>query len=116
MTRSLRRLGYVTLEARNADEALRLIAQERSPVDLVLSDVLMPGIDGGELRDRLAEVRPGLPVLLMSGFGLDDLIAQGRLDPGTVLLQKPFTATALASCVREVLDRSHSESNKVLHR
>ena len=97
-------LGYNALEANDGGEALRLIAAAETPVALVLSDVIMPGMSGVELRNRLAEIRPRLPVLLMSGFAADALVRRGVADAATFVLQKPVEAADLASKIREVLD------------
>jgi two-component system, chemotaxis family, CheB/CheR fusion protein len=102
--RSLRGLGYAVVEAGDAAEALLLAGEKQRPLDLVLSDVVMPGLDGVKLRARLAEMRPELPVLFMSGFVLEELVRQGRLDRESILLQKPFDLAALASEVRKALD------------
>jgi two-component system cell cycle sensor histidine kinase/response regulator CckA len=104
VSRCLRGLGYRVVEASEAGEALRLIAEEERPIELVVSDMVMPGMDGGQLRNRLVELRPGLPVLIMSGFAREELVRQGRLDAQAFLLPKPFGPEALASKVRELLD------------
>ena len=103
VVRLLRELGYTVLEATNGVDALRLIVEQTTAVQLVLSDVVMPGMNGAELRTRLAERRPDLPVLLMSGFAADELIRQGLVARGTAVLQKPFTGVDLAHRVRESL-------------
>jgi two-component system CheB/CheR fusion protein len=102
--RLLSGLGYNALEASGGGEALRLIAEAETPVALVVSDVIMPGMSGVELRNRLAEIRPRLPVLLMSGFAADELIRRGVADAATSVLQKPVEAVDLASKIRERLD------------
>lgn len=103
LARTLRELGYTVVEASDGAEALRLVVEERRPIDLVLSDIVIPGLEGAQLRTRLAEARPGLPVLLISGFAREELVRQGRLDGDTVLLRKPFDPAALASEVRKAL-------------
>ena len=103
VARSLREMGYSTLEAQDGPEVLRLVAEGPSRVSMVISDVSMPGMDGGELRNRLAELRPDLPMLFMSGFALDDLVNRGKLEVGTPLLLKPFTPAALGAKVRETM-------------
>ncbi len=104
LARTLRELGYTVVEASDGVEALRLVVEARRPFDLVLSDIVIPGLDGAQLRTRLAEVHPGLPVLLVSGFALEELVRQGRLDSETVLLRKPFDPATVASEVRKALD------------
>lgn len=103
VTRALREMGYFTMEAHDGREVLRLLADGNSEVSLVISDVSMPGINGGELRKRLTEVRPDLPLLFMSGFGREDLVNRGWLAAGTPLLIKPFSTAALGEKVREAL-------------
>jgi CheY-like chemotaxis protein len=105
VARSLRELGYSTVEAKDGFEALDKLADGRV-VNLVVSDVTMPGMDGPALRTRLAELRPDLPVIFMSGFAKDDLVHRGAIDAGTPLLHKPFTQVALGVSVREALNIS----------
>jgi two-component system, cell cycle sensor histidine kinase and response regulator CckA len=102
--RALRSRGYHCLEAADAGEALRLIEQEQGPIDLVITDVVMPGMSGGGLGDRLALLRPGLPVLYTSGFTDEEVIRRGMLEEGRPFLQKPSTPDELAQKVRAVLD------------
>jgi two-component system cell cycle sensor histidine kinase/response regulator CckA len=106
--RSLRSLGYTCREARNAGEALRQLEWENAHVDLVLTDVVMPGTSGGDLGERLASLRPGIPTLYMSAFTDEDVIRRGLLEQGRPFLQKPFTIYALANKVREVLHAAAS--------
>jgi YesN/AraC family two-component response regulator len=91
------------LEASGAEEAVRMFERSARPVDLLLTDVVMPGWSGVDLSDRLTESHPELKVLYMSGYTDDRLVHEGVLDPGTALLQKPFTPAMLARKVREVL-------------
>jgi len=103
--RVLRDQGYEILEARDGNEALRLCAQKGDAIDLVLSDVIMPGMGGRELSRALAASRPGLPILFMSGYNDDGELAGSGADLGSGILAKPFTAETLATQVREALDR-----------
>jgi PAS domain S-box-containing protein len=99
----LRKFGYTVLEAVDGEDALRIAADHGGVIDLLLTDVVMPGVNGQELAKRLTAQRPGLRVLYMSGY-TDNVIAHnGILDPGTCFLQKPFTPLLLAEKVREVL-------------
>jgi two-component system, cell cycle sensor histidine kinase and response regulator CckA len=102
--RGLREQGYTVLEARHGREALERLAEGRHVVDLVISDVVMPGLGGRELGSRLAALRPELPILFMSGYTGDDVIQRGLLEPGVPFQQKPFTPEGLARKVREMLD------------
>ena len=104
LSRCLQSLGYTVVPAANATEALRLLGGEGVPIDRVISDVVMPGIDGGKLRALVHESRPGLPVILMSGFAVEELVRQGRVEEGTPILHKPYEPATLASEVRRALD------------
>jgi two-component system cell cycle sensor histidine kinase/response regulator CckA len=106
--RSLRSLGYTCREARDAGEALRQLEGEHAQVDLVITDVVMPGSSGGNLGERLANMGPGIPTLYMSAFTDEDVIRRGLLEQGRPFLQKPFTIYDLAHKVRELLDAAAS--------
>jgi nitrogen-specific signal transduction histidine kinase/CheY-like chemotaxis protein len=103
-SRALRSQGYAVLEAANGAEALELLARATGAVDLVLSDVVMPILNGRELSERLAVDRPEIRVLFMSGYTDDDIVRRGLLQPGAPFLQKPFVAADLSRKVRDVLD------------
>jgi two-component system, cell cycle sensor histidine kinase and response regulator CckA len=102
--RGLREQGYTVLEAKDGREALERIEGNHQPIDLVISDVVMPELSGRELGTRLAVLRPQLPILFMSGYTGDDVIQRGLLEPGVPFQQKPFTPEGLARQVREMLD------------
>jgi len=102
--RLLQRQGYTVLVAQNADEAFQLFEQNPS-IDVVLTDVVMPGASGPELISRLVERRPGLKVIYMSGYTDEAIVQHGVLKPGIAFLHKPFTSEALGRKIREVLDR-----------
>jgi CheY-like chemotaxis protein len=102
--RTLRAHGYTVLEAENAAGALRLAAQPGAHLDLLLTDVVMPGLSGSALARRLLEERPGLRVLYMSGYSDEAIGRQGALEPGTYFIQKPFASEVLLRSVREALD------------
>ena len=95
--------GYTVFTAANAGEAIRLF-EEHSSIDVLLTDVVMPGSSGPELSKRLTERRPGLKVLFMSGYTDDAIVQHGVLNAGVFLLNKPFTAESLGRKIREVLD------------
>ncbi|MET8151845.1 ATP-binding protein [Actinoplanes sp. NPDC049668] len=96
--------GYQVLSAEGGAEALELAALHDGAIDLLVSDVVMPGMLGKELAERLAHVRPDTRVLYMSGYAQPVLASQGTLDPGVALLEKPFTAADLLGAVRRRLD------------
>jgi PAS domain S-box-containing protein len=96
--------GYVVIEAENGVDALEKADAYPGPIHLLLSDVVMPRMGGRELAQRLATRRPGLRVLLVSGFTDDTILRHGVHDSGMAFLQKPFTLESLSQRVREVLD------------
>ena len=99
--------GYKTLIFSSAQEALAALEHEKSPIDLLLTDVMLPGpIQGHDLARTVLALRPHLPVLHISGYSRDALVHAGRLDEGVSLLEKPFTAESLTDMVREVLDQA----------
>ena len=104
LSRTLRSHGYRVLGAPDGRAALHLIGDPGTPVDLVVTDVVMPIMGGQELRDSLSVARPEVPVLFISGFTGADVVRRGLLRPGAPLLEKPFTPEALVQRVREMLD------------
>jgi CheY-like chemotaxis protein len=101
----LQRQGYTVLAASNGDEAQRIVqAYAGVPIDLLVTDVVLPGMGGKALADQMTGAYPGIKVLFISGYATDAITQHGRLDPGTHFLSKPFTRTAFARKVREVLD------------
>jgi len=96
--------GYHVLEAESGDEALSISKKNSQPIDLLLTDVVMPGISGRVLADNLMTQRPGIRVVFMSGYTGQTVGQHGVLAEGSFFLPKPFTREALASKVREALD------------
>ena len=99
----LKRQGYKILEARNGPEAIALAKDFASPIDLLLTDVIMPEMNGAKLADILKLSRAGIKVLFMSGYTDDAVVRSGVLTNSISFLQKPFTNDALAQKVRDVL-------------
>ena len=96
--------GYRVLQAENGEDGLRVAENLKEHIDLLITDVVMPGIGGRELAKKLLLARPGIGVLYLSGYTEDAVVHQGALSPGTAFLQKPFTLLALAKKVRDVLN------------
>lgn len=101
----LRDLNYRVFSASCAQAALTILLQEEQQVDLLLTDVVMPGINGRELGRRAQQIRPTLKILYMTGYSRNAVVHQGRLDEGVDLLEKPVTQAKLALRIREILDR-----------
>jgi PAS domain S-box-containing protein len=109
-TRVLERLGYTVLPTNNPDEALKVAKEHRGKIDLLLTDVIMPIMNGHELAVRLTELHPKLKCLFMSGYPADIIAEHGVLEEGVQFLQKPFLIEALSDKVREVLgDKSQPQ-------
>jgi signal transduction histidine kinase len=100
----LRSRGYRVLAAQNGPEALQLAARHPGPIDLMVTDVVMPTLSGPELARCLAPIRPRTGVLYVSGYTDQAVVRHGVLAAGSPFLQKPFSATALVQKVREILD------------
>ena len=101
----LRDLNYRVFVASSAQAALTILMQDAPKVDLLLTDVVMPGINGRELGRRAQQSRPGIKILYMTGYSRNAVVHQGRLDEGVELLEKPISQAKLALRVRELLDR-----------
>ena len=100
------KIGYQVIEAKNGVEACLTATQQSCHVDLLLTDVVMPGMNGRELAQHLSVIKPNLRVLFMSGY-LDDICVNRSMDPHrTTFLQKPFTPDVLLRAVRGLLDSS----------
>ena len=102
-TRLLTTAGYTVIGAGGGPEALRLLERDDAPVHLLLSDVVMPGMNGPEAAELLTRMRPAMKVLYMSGYTRDAIVRHGVLESGTHYLSKPFTAGDLLRKVSEVL-------------
>jgi CheY-like chemotaxis protein len=104
----LRDLNYHIMAAPHADAALKIIKRRDVQIDLLLTDVVLPGMNGRELATKAQSIRPGLIVLFMTGYSRNAIVHQGRLDPGIELIQKPLTQDQLATRIRALLDAGAS--------
>jgi PAS domain S-box-containing protein len=97
-------VGYTVIEAEDGHTALELAAMHVGPIQLLMTDVVMPGISGRELAGRVKAIRPDIKILFMSGYTDQSVVHHGILDTDAALLQKPFTMAALAAKLREILN------------
>ena len=102
--RVLQRAGYTVLATASPDEALALEAGFADPIHLLVTEVVMPGLSGRQVAERVRGRRPDLAVLYISGYTENAVATNGVVDPGTWFLAKPFTGATLLAKVREVLD------------
>ena len=109
--RVLAQLGYKVLTAQSAEDALRVNARNATPIDLLLTDIVMPGDDGITLSRRLRLQHPSLNVLFMSGYSGPELAARDPRTVGVTLFHKPFTPATLARAVRDTLDAADSRAH-----
>lgn len=100
---SLRELGYTIVQASDGEQALEMLTIQPR-IDMLFTDIVMPGINGRQLADRAIAERPGLKVLYTTGYTRNAIVHNGMLDPGVAFLPKPFTLDQLAVKVRQVLD------------
>jgi CheY-like chemotaxis protein len=103
--RMLDRSGYTVLEAANGGEALHIFERSAERIDILLTDVVMPGQGGRALAEQLTARRPRLRVLFVSGYTDDEILQRGLLQPDAAFLEKPVTPDRLARALRQVLDR-----------
>jgi nitrogen-specific signal transduction histidine kinase len=102
---TLRELNYRVLGAPDAKSALGILERTSTRIDLMLTDVIMPAMNGRELSNRARELRPGLKVLFMSGYSRNAVVHHGRVDGDVQLIQKPVSSQDLAARIRDMLDR-----------
>jgi CheY-like chemotaxis protein len=108
----LEKQGYTILEAASPDEALSLASETATPIDLMLTDVIMPRMNGAELAGRISHMRPGVKVLFMSGYSDRTVGLHDHLDEGAEFIQKPFTPHSLAKKLRGLLGEATSEQRQ----
>src|SRR5271170_3265911 len=102
----LTRSGYTVLEATDGEDALRASREHSGPIHLMVTDVVMPRMGGPKLAEWLADERPSMKVLFVSGYAENTVLEHGKIDVATRFLQKPFSGKMLARKVREVLEGS----------
>jgi two-component system cell cycle sensor histidine kinase/response regulator CckA len=102
--RTLEGSGYTVVEARDVGEATQLASEYEGPIDFLITDLIMPEMSGRDLARRVAELRPDVRVLYMSGYSDHTVLRQGMLSPDMEFLAKPFTRESLLDKVREILD------------
>jgi CheY-like chemotaxis protein len=112
LVETLRELNYRVREAADGATALALLETEPFRIDLLLTDIVMPGMNGRQLADVLNRRQPELKVLFITGYSRNAVVHQGRLDAGVSLLQKPLTQAMLAAKIRELLDKPISASGQ----
>ena len=95
--------GYKVLEAGNGADAISLADKCQEPIHLLLTDVVMPGMDGQKLAEEINRIRPEIKIMYMSGYTDESIVHRGVLDSELVLLQKPFTRESLTRKVRQAL-------------
>lgn len=101
----LKSIGYKVLAAENPEKALVLCKKKDISIDLLITDVVMPGLSGAELRDKIEALRPGIRVLFMSGYTSDVIVHHGVLEKGVYFIHKPFTLNDLSRKVSEMLGK-----------
>jgi signal transduction histidine kinase/ActR/RegA family two-component response regulator len=113
LVETLRDLNYRVREAEDGAAALALLDSEPFRIDLLLTDIVMPGMNGRQLADALNRRQPELKVLFITGYSRNAIVHQGRLDAGVSLLQKPLTQATLAAKIREILDKASDAGGEV---
>jgi CheY-like chemotaxis protein len=96
-------IGYRVVEASDAEAALTVFASN-TEIQLMLTDVVMPGMNGRVLAEMVKQSHPAVKTLFMTGYSRNAIVHQGRLDPGVSLIQKPFSQASLAARIRSLLD------------
>ena len=112
---ALRDLDYRTIGAPDANAALAILERRSTKIDLMLTDVIMPGMNGRELSRRARELRPGLKVLFMSGYSRNAVVHHGRVDLDVQLIQKPVSLRDLTARIRDMMDRMSPELKRTEH-
>ncbi|MFP6801543.1 MAG: ATP-binding protein [Pseudomonadales bacterium] len=108
LSTAIRSKGYNVYNASNAEEALEIFSQAKVHIDLLVTDIMMPGLNGKELADHAVKINPNLKVIYISGYSDNALFKEGIIAPDIVLLRKPFLPGKLINEIREILDQ-HSD-------
>lgn len=108
---TLKQYGYRVIEAPGGEQALKVIGEYAEKIDLLLTDVVMPGLNGRELADQTLSLRPGIKVLYMSGYADNTIVQYGVLNPGLAFIEKPFSPESLAGTVRQILSSGPQPRN-----
>ena len=101
--RVLTAAGYQVVTASNGDEAVRLLGDPDLALDMILTDIVMPGMTGAAFAAQARAMRPGLPILFMSGYDRPDVTGAGGIDPFAQIIGKPFSRPALLAKVSQIL-------------
>ncbi len=96
--------GYRVFDAENAQRALEVAQTHSQPIDLMITDIVMPGLNGRELAERLSRSNPKMKVLFMSGYTDDKAVRRGVVDANLAFIQKPFTPESLVRKIKTVLE------------
>jgi YesN/AraC family two-component response regulator len=104
-------MGYKVITASNGEEALTIVQDDSTLIDLAITDVVMPQMSGREFVEHLTKLRPTVKVIYMSGYTDDAIVRHGLIDQKIAFVQKPFSADVLARKVREVLDSVPENGN-----
>jgi CheY-like chemotaxis protein len=112
LARTLRECGYTVLEAAGGPQALEILQEQGTPVNLIIADVVMPQMSGRELAERVLERWSDVPILFTSGYTGLFVVQRGLLDEDQEFIQKPIAPDTLAQKVREMLDRNATERSR----
>jgi CheY-like chemotaxis protein len=105
LTEVLEDLNYRVLAVQDSAGALRYLREKDVRVDVLLTDVILPGVNGRQLADQAQQIRPGLLVLFMTGYSRNAIVHHGRLDPGILVIQKPIRPVEIAARLRQLLEK-----------
>jgi PAS domain S-box-containing protein len=105
----LQERGYRVLAALNGEEAIEFAESHAGAIDMMITDVVMPRMNGKQIAERVSNFRPGIPVLYMSGYTDEAIVHHGVIEAGTNFIEKPFTSGGLASKIREILDKPNAD-------